>query len=241
MAVCDRKILVTVGVLGALILLGAPPALAHGFCTIVPVSSATLVLIQPQGLISTPTITIVRMTERFTLTPLDVWAFSAIPAVPSVRVVRQVVVCPSVVAVPRIVVAPPVFVAPPVLVTPPVPVLPPISVVPLSVPPRETVRDLVQAPVKFNRQVVTVTGTIAAYQELFDAHGAPYTEFQLEERGASIPVIAWGHLGLLAGLRVSVTGTFYTLAPFVLQPGSALHNVLEVQLIRQVNGDGADP
>jgi hypothetical protein len=212
-----------------------------GSVPFVPVSSVTLVLVQPQGLISTPIITIVRTTERFTLTPLDVWAFSTVPAVPSVRIVRQVVVCPSVVAVPPVVVAPPVFVAPPMLVTPLVPVLPPMSVVPLSVPSRETVRDLVQGPVKFDRQIVTVTGTIAAYQELFDAHGASYTEFQLEERGASIPVIAWGHLGLLAGLRVSVTGTFYTLAPFILQPGSTLHNVLEVQLIRQVNGNGADP
>ncbi|MDR7434527.1 MAG: hypothetical protein QN189_05295 [Armatimonadota bacterium] len=71
-----------------------------------------------------------------------------------------------------------------------------------------TVRDIVQNPDRYDGQIVSVTGTIAAYRERISARGNPYTTFRLEEGGASVAVFAWRHQGLRNGLRVRVVGRF---------------------------------
>ena len=207
-----RTLLVAI-VLGGIVLPGGLPALANAPCVI-----ERTVVVQP----------------GFTPTPLDVWAFPILSPMPPTTVVREVIVCPSVLTTP-IFVTPQFFFdppAPPALVSgaSPEPVRLPAPAVSAVMPP-VTVGDLAQGPGQYDRQVVTLVGTAAAPQESYDVRGAPYTEFRLENGGASVAVLAWGSLGLREGQRVRVTGNFYSVAPFVLRPSLPLSNVLEASVI----------
>jgi len=79
--------------------------------------------------------------------------------------------------------------------------------------PRNTIRDLAQSPDRFDRQVVSVTGVIAAVQVGTTAQGAPYTALTLRDGDAAVGVLVWGRLGLAAGDAVRVSGAFYAGAP----------------------------
>lgn len=177
--------------------------------------------------------------QGFTPTLLDVWAFPTLTPMPPTTVVRQVIVCPSVMTTP--VMTTPIFITPQFFFDPPAAPAPVSGTSPgpdrapavavSGVMPPVTVRDLAQGPGQYDRQVVTLLGTAAAGQESYDVRGALYTEFRLENEGASVAVLAWGSLGLREGQRVRVTGNFYSVAPFILRPGSPLSNVLEASVI----------
>lgn len=242
---------------GALILVGAFPALANGLCGIVGTGVLSSVVVSPGVTIGT-SMPAVQTTGRFVPTILDALAFPTFPLAPvtlPVRVVPQIVVCPSVVVVSPAVVSPiflsPVILGSPFIIDPPAPGSVPASSSPparspasseppapgiFAISPSDTVGDLARAPGRFDRQVVSVTGTVTGYQERFDDRGAFYASFRLEEGGASIPVIARERQALRAGLRVLVTGTFYDVAPFGLAGGDRPRHVLEALLIRPAGG-----
>lgn len=220
-----------------LILTNSPAAFAHGFCSsIVITSGMTTVTIR-----SAP-----QTTGTFVPSILDAWAFAG-----PVQVVPQGIVCPSVIVVGPVVLSPvvipalPVFTDPPPVGNPggssqppPAPIRP--SVTGASLPP-STVADLAGAPGRFDRQVVTVTGTIGAVLDSISDRDVRYTLFRLEAGGAAVPVIVWGHSGLGRGRHVRVVGTFHDIAPFVLAGGGRPHAVLEAHLITQVGADPSSP
>lgn len=223
----SRHHILPLGVVSALLFLGAPPALAHGACQVVKT---------------------VQVIGGFTPSPLDVWAFPVVMSpMPSTRIIREVVVCPSVIVVtpvvsPFVFGTPSVIGAPSAFLDPPAPVLPTRSD-PAAAPvrasgpiitgvvPHDTVRDLAVNPGQHDRQIVRVTGTIVASQARFDVHGNPYTELRLEADGSAITVIIWGQAGVRTGLQARVVGPFYDLSPFIGEGGSSLRDVLEAQLI----------
>ncbi len=239
-----RRVTITLAAV-ALILVGARPALANGLCTVIGTS-----VLSP----STPMLAVPQTTGGFVPTILDVWAFPTIPAAPvvlPVRVAPRIVVCPSLVVVSPVFVSP-VILGSPFIVDPPAPASVPASSSPparspapaqppasvaLAISPSDTVGDLAQAPGRYDRQVVSVTGTVADYQERLDDRGVLYASFRLENGGASIPVISWERQGLHAGMRVRVTGTFHDVAQFVLAGGERPRHVLEALLIRPNGGN----
>lgn len=214
-----RRTVLTAALLGGALLAAVAPVQAHiGFCQIVSVTV-------PQG--------------GFTVTPLDNFAFTTVPAPPAMTTVREFV-CPSFFAPPLIVAPPVFFVEQPAVEQPaaPVPVSEPsveeapapVAAMPAVVAP-VTVRDLAQDPGQYDRQVVSLVGDAAALRTSRDARGALYTEIRLEEGGASVVTIAWGTPALQAGQRVRVTGNFYARAPFALGPGTPPQNVFEADVI----------
>jgi len=185
-------------------------------------------------------------TGTFVPTILDVWAFAG-----PVQVVPRGIVCPSVIVIAPVVLSPVVITAPPVFSDPPpagsaggasqpapAPVRP--AVTGASLPP-STVGDLAGAPGRFDRRVVTVTGTIGAALDSANDRDVRYTVFRLEERGASVPVVVWGHPRLARGQHVRVIGTFHDVAPFVLAGGERPHAVLEAHLITPIGLDVSSP
>ena len=173
--------------------------------------------------------------ECFVTTILDQPAF-----IPGTKFCLPVSTVPTVES-PGVIFVSPLFINPPTPYQPPVvtPYQPPV--VTGIAPPPPSVADLAHTPTRYDRQGISVSGTIAAYAQRFTDRDAPYTEFRLEAGGASIPVVAWGHLGLQPGLRVRVTGTFHDGAPFVLSGGARLRSVLEAQVITAGGGEVQGP
>jgi hypothetical protein len=219
-----------------LMLLTSPAALAHGRCIVSGTARQT--------------------TGRFEPTILDMWAFPVVlPAPAPVPVVSPVVLCPSVVVIVPTLVSPLVFPGSPLFVDPQMPIQPapnsspaggspqpPVQILATgAAPPPVTVADLARTPTAYDRQAISVSGTIAAYAERFTDHDVRYAEFRLEAGGASIPVVAWGHLRLEPGLRVRVTGTFHDVAPFVLSGGDRPRGVLVSQVVTQASGSAQAP
>ncbi len=199
---------------------GALPARAQAVCTTVSVVSVR------------------RQVAGITPTILDVWAFAFPPASAPATVVTttQVLVCPPAVAAPAVIVAPPAFGVFSGAVDPPAPPAPrPAAASPPpgrpAVAPRDTVSDLARHPARFDRQVVSVTGTVGVYQDRRNDQGAQYAAFELRSGGASVLVVAWGRPALPAGGQVRVTGTFHAAAPFALAPGDRARPVLEAELV----------
>jgi hypothetical protein len=218
--------------------MSSPAASAHGFCSTVVITSGgtTAVTIR-----SAP-----QTTGTFVPTILDVWAFSG-----PVQVVPQGIVCPSVIVVAPVVLTPVVITAPPMFIDPPPEGSPSGSPPPSPAPVRpavtgaslqpSTVGDLAGAPGRFDRQVVTVTGTIGAALDSANDRDVLYTLFRLEAGGASVPVVVWGHPRLTRGQHVRVIGAFHDVAPFVLAGGERPHAVLEAHLITQIGADVSSP
>lgn len=240
----------------ALIMLGASPGLAMGGgCTVVhtPVS---VVSVGPGGFVSAPVVVGGQTSSGFVPTPLDMIAFPTFPqpAPPPLPSGSQVVVCPTVISPPVIT---PVFVSPSVAVDPPAlgaqppqtssperpSVEPPLVVISATVPiHRDTVADLVQTPARYDRQVLSLTGTVVTSQERLNDRDVRYTLFRIEEGGASLPVIAWGFQNLHPGQYVRVTGTFHDIAPFALAKGERPRNVLVADMvIGEVAGERSAP
>jgi hypothetical protein len=189
----------------------------------------------------------------FNTTILDSWAYTIpMTAVPTrIVTVNQVVTCPSVVFTPAFPVFPMVFQTFPVFTTitdPPAPGAPSGSLVappqtspqaplgPPGVAPRDTLRDLAQHPNRFDRQVVSLTGTVGALAEHRTARGESYSTFELRDGGASLLVLVWGRTAIPADTAVRVTGAFYALPPFALATGEGVRPVLEAQLITAAGG-----
>jgi hypothetical protein len=182
-------------------------------------------------------------TTGFVPTILDIWAFPLVLPAPAERPFVPSEVCPE--EIGPTLVSPMVIPVVPVFVDPPAPGQPSSGSSPAdgapqqpgrilaagAVPPHDTVADLARTPTRYDRQVVSVTGTVAGYEERFTDRDVRYAEFRLEEGGASIPVVVWGHPGLQPGLRVRVTGTFHDQAPFALAGGSRPHDLLEAQVV----------
>jgi hypothetical protein len=83
----------------------------------------------------------------------------------------------------------------------------------LAAPPAQTqegvtIATLLQFPDRYDGEIVSVTGIVAAYRERVSHTGEPYTVFTLRDARASITVFAWPHQGLRNNLRVRVTGAF---------------------------------
>ncbi len=71
-----------------------------------------------------------------------------------------------------------------------------------------TVGDLAHNRDRYDKQVISVVGTIGDYRERVSARANPYTTFRLLDGAARVSVFAWKHQGLRNGLRVRVAGTF---------------------------------
>lgn len=207
-------------------------------------------------------ITTTRTSSPLAITPLDAIAFPVPPVPAATTVVRQIVVCPPGSApalfftpAPTVIGAPvgvPVF-GPPLFDTPVVapayavptvaPAVPPYGVPRPAAPPgppamvgavpRDSVRDLATQGARFDRMVVTVSGTADAVADGTDAAGAPLTTFRLEAQGASVGVVVWGRPRVRAGETVRVSGPFYLSTPFVGPTGNPWHGVIEAQLLER--------
>lgn len=218
---------------------GAVPAGAQGTCR--------------QILIATT-----RTSSPITVTPLDAIAFP-VPLVPAAATVtRQITVCPPGATLPLVTPPAPFVIGVPVVGTPefevpivgpvvlPViqpgtgtaPPAPPVAAPP-AVPlvtgavPNDTVAGLAAQAARFDRTVVTVTGTAAAVQQTADAQGSPLTVFRLEAGGRSVGVVAWGRSTVREGERVRVSGPFYLSTPFAGPSGAPWHDVIEADLLER--------
>ena len=224
----------------SLLAFGVPPAQAQVMC---------------QQITSVTT----RTSSGFALTPLDAIAFPVMPTPGSLTVVRQVTICPSVavppisvpiispsfpavfpVAVPTQIVigTPGVFPDPPAGPSSPTQTSPPISFRPsepavIGRAPQDTVRDLAGRSGDYDRQVVSVTGTVAAVERGIGPGGHPITVFELAAEGASIHALAWGRPLLKVGDQVRVTGPFYVSTPFAGPSGASWHKVIEAESLER--------
>ncbi len=199
-----------------------------------------------------------RTSSGFTLTPLDAIAFPVMPTPGSLTVVRQVTICPSVappspapiispsfpavfpIAVPTQIVigAPGIFLDPPAGPSSPTQTLPQISSRPsepavIGRAPQDTVRDLAGRSGDYDRQVVSVTGTVAAVEPGIGPGGRSITVFEFAAGGASIRALVWGRPLLKAGDHVRVTGPFYVSTPFAGPSGTPWHNVIEAEALER--------
>lgn len=75
--------------------------------------------------------------------------------------------------------------------------------------PHNTIHDLALSPDRFDRQVVTVTGVVAAVQAATAAGGTAYTALTLRDGDAAVAVLVWGRAALAVGDAVRVSGSFY--------------------------------
>ncbi|HKX18480.1 MAG TPA: hypothetical protein VJT33_10765 [bacterium] len=239
MKLCTAALAVAVAVAG-----GAPAVSAQSMCRQIQITTT-------------------RTATPIAVTPLDTIAFPAPLTPASLTLIRQIVVCPSAGGnLPSTVVAPsvigtPVFVSPvigtPVFGTTVVdsPIVVPVGTYGQPGPPAagqpsapqrpaiagsaapESVRDLATQPAKFDRSVVSVTGTAAAVQQAADASGAPVITFRLEAGGASVGVVAWGRAAVKAGETVRVSGPFYVSTPFSGPAGSPWHDVIAADVVER--------
>ncbi len=153
------------------------------------------------------------------------------PPVPVISPVTPITVLPTDLGVLSTTVDPPAPAASPTAHSPAAAARPAAATGPAGAAPHDTVRDLAVHPERFDRQVVSVTGTVGGYEPGRTSTGAAYVLFELRSAGASVPVVAWGDPGLRPGVAVRVTGPFYAAAPFALASGDRIHGVLEAQVI----------
>lgn len=206
------------------------------------------------------TTVITRTSSGFALTPLDAIAYPVIPTPGSLTVTRQVTICPSVTVFPGVVpvIAPVVpsivfpVVAPAQIVVGTPTVFPDPSAVPSSPAraspsistgpsgpavvgraPKDTVRDLAARSEEYDRQVVSVTGTVAAVEPGVDGGDRSITVFRLTAEGESINALVWGRPPLRVGEHVRVTGPFYASTPFAGPSGAPWHNVIEAEVLER--------
>jgi hypothetical protein len=102
------------------------------------------------------------------------------------------------------------------------------GVVPTLAQQAVTPQALGQNPDRYDKQLVSVTGTIVSYRERVSAHGKPYTTFRVKSDSASVSVFAWKHQGLRNGQRVRVIGTFKKVK---VAGGYRFRNEIEAQRI----------
>lgn len=95
------------------------------------------------------------------------------------------------------------------------------------------VGDLVHNPGRYDKQIVSVTGTIAEYRERVSERGNPYTTFRLRDAAAEVAVFVWKHQGLGNGLRVRVVGTFSMVRRL---GGYIFYNEIEAQSLAILKG-----
>jgi hypothetical protein len=100
--------------------------------------------------------------------------------------------------------------------------------------PHDTLRDLARYPARFDRQVVSLTGTVAALAEHNTDRGT-YTTFELRDGGESVVVLVWGRAAVAADGLVRVTGAFHAYPPFAIA-GTGGRPVLEAQMIGSAGG-----
>lgn len=101
-----------------------------------------------------------------------------------------------------------------------------------------TVGDLVHNPERYDKQIISVAGTIADYRERVSERGNPYTTFRLQDAAAAVAVFAWKHQGLSNGLRVRVVGTFSRVKRV---GGYIFYNEIEVRNVAMLKGAGPGP
>lgn len=200
-------------------------------------------------------ITTTRTSSPIAVTPLDAIAFPVQLSPATATVVRQILVCPPGAAPPPALMHAPLVIGTPVFGVPfvetpifgpafgiPGPYLgaPPLAAPGPGAPPRmvgaapeDTVRALATQAARFDRTVVTVTGTAADVAPAADARGTPITTFRLEAQGASVGVVVWGGAIVRAGETVRVSGPFYTSTPFVGTSGAPWHDVIEADLLER--------
>jgi hypothetical protein len=205
-------------------------------------------------------ITTTRTASPLVVTPLDAIAFPVPPAAGTSTITRQILVCPPGTvlpsppfpSVPTVIGAPvlgapvlgvPVFDSPYLYpaglppaagpyTAPPAPPRPTGPAV-VGTAPHDTVADLARDAGRFDRTVVSVTGTAEAVAQTSDAHGSPVTTFRLAAGGASVGVVVWGRAAVRAGDPVRVSGTFYTSTPFAGSSGAPWHDVIEADVLER--------
>ncbi len=71
---------------------------------------------------------------------------------------------------------------------------------------------IVGKPTNFNRQAVSLQGTVTNLKETTSQRGNEYTTFKLEDPSGcgSLKIFSWGHPNLSNGDHVRVEGTFET-------------------------------
>ncbi len=207
-------------------------------------------------------ITTTRTASPVAVTPLDAIAFP-VPLTPATStIVRQILVCPPGTTLAPVITPVPVVIGTPVFGTPvfstpifdtpvvgvpslapaPSPAAPPPAAGAAAPPlhpaivgavPEDTVRGLATQGARYDRMVVTVTGTAAAVERATDARGAAVTSFRLKAQGTSVGVLVWGHPTLREGETVRVNGPFYVSTPFVGPSGNPWHDVIEADLLER--------
>ncbi len=100
--------------------------------------------------------------------------------------------------------------------------------------PRNTIRDLAQSPDRFDRQVVSVTGIVAAVQVATTGQGTSYTALTLRDGDAEIAVLVWGRSALVVGNAVRVSGSFYEGTPPALGVASSRLAWVQADLVAAV-------
>jgi hypothetical protein len=81
--------------------------------------------------------------------------------------------------------------------------------VPLIAQSKVSVTDLMTNIDKYDRQLVSVSGTVTDYQERVSRRGNPYTVFKLQDGGQSVSIYSRSNLGLSNGMKVNVEGIFW--------------------------------
>ncbi len=97
----------------------------------------------------------------------------------------------------------------------------------------ETVADLAGRSGDYDRQMVSVTGTVKAVKPAVAAGDHRVTVFELASGSAAVRCLVWGSLPLRPGAHVRVTGTFYTTTPYTGPSGAPWHNVIEAEVVRR--------
>jgi len=211
-----------------------------------------LVVGRPVAVAPTPLGTSPQTSQRATSAPtptlLDVWAFpsvflpppvlqgaNVVPMAPSnIVIAPQIVVCPVPVVVGSTPLASAIADPPGAVVAPKGPPAPAGGVLSAAIAgrvPEDTVADLAQAPARYDRLVVSVTGIVTAPRAGTTPGGQPYVVFGLGEGAAAITSVAWGTPVLREGAAVRVIGTFYTAAPFDLGAWTSRRSVLDAALV----------
>lgn len=233
--------------------IGTAVAVAVGLTGAAPVSAQTAC---QQIQIATT-----RTSSPIAVTPLDAIAFPVQLSPATATVVRQILVCPPGAAPPPAIMPAPLVIGTPVFGVPafetpifgpafgipgPYPGAPPLAAPGPGAPgpgrgappmvgaaPEDTVRALATQAARFDRTVVTVTGTAADVAPAADVRGAPITTFRLEAEGASVGVVVWGRATVRTGETVRVSGPFYTSTPFVGASGAPWHDVIAADVLER--------
>jgi hypothetical protein len=137
------------------------------------------------------------------------------------------------------------FIAPTavVVLSPAVPVgAPMVPVAPMTAPgvyaapdaaaaARESVDNIARAPELYNAHLLGAAGTVSGLEPFVDEWGHPYLMFRLTDTWRSILVLVGGQApNLRNGLRVQVTGVFYSEVPL---PGGRRAGVLQALAVTE--------